>query len=65
MKEFGELYSLYYKSIYKYLFYLTGDHHLSEDLLQETFLMLLRLLVNFKADQRYLLGSILLQRMLT
>lgn len=37
MKEFGELYSLYYKSIYKYLFYLTGDHHLSEDLLQETF----------------------------
>lgn len=37
MKEFGEFYSLYYKSIYKYLFYLTGDHHLSEDLLQETF----------------------------
>lgn len=37
MKEFDEIYKLYSKSIYRYLLYLTGDHHLSEDLLQETF----------------------------
>ncbi|MDP4090801.1 MAG: RNA polymerase sigma factor [Bacillota bacterium] len=37
MKDFDEIYRLYSKSIYRYLLYLTGDHHLSEDLLQETF----------------------------
>lgn len=37
MKDFDEIYKLYSKSIYRYLLYLTGDHHLSEDLLQETF----------------------------
>lgn len=37
MEDFSKLYALYSKNIYKYLLYLTGNHHLAEDLLQETF----------------------------
>lgn len=52
MKEFSEFYNLYSKSIYKYLFYLTGDHHLSEDLLQETFYNAFKALEKFRGDSK-------------
>lgn len=52
MKEFDDLYSLYSKSIYKYLFYLTGDHHLSEDLLQETFFNAFKAIDKFQGKSK-------------
>ena len=52
MKEFGEFYNLYSKSIYKYLLYLTGDHHLSEDLLQETFYNAFKAIGKFKGEAK-------------
>ena len=35
---FDELYRLYNRKLLLYLYRLTGDHHVSEDLMQETFL---------------------------
>jgi RNA polymerase sigma-70 factor (ECF subfamily) len=52
MKEFDELYSLYSRSIYKYLFYLTGEHHLSEDLLQETFFNAFKAIDKFQGKSK-------------
>lgn len=37
MKEFDALYRLHSKEIFKYLFYLTNDNSLAEELVQETF----------------------------
>lgn len=37
MKEFKKLYEIYSKDLLNYLFYLTNDHSLAEELVQETF----------------------------
>lgn len=37
LKEFDALYRLHSKEIFKYLFYLTNDNSLAEELVQETF----------------------------
>ena len=40
--EIEQLYRKYHKDIFNHLFWLTRDRHLSEDLLQETFLQAIR-----------------------
>lgn len=37
MKEFKELYGLHSKDLFNYLYYLTNDSSLAEELVQETF----------------------------
>jgi RNA polymerase sigma-70 factor, ECF subfamily len=37
LDDFKELYNLYSKELYKYMYYLTHDSNLAEDLVQETF----------------------------
>jgi RNA polymerase sigma-70 factor, ECF subfamily len=37
LDDFKELYNLYSKELYKYMFYLTHDSNISEELVQETF----------------------------
>lgn len=50
MKEIEELYILYKKDIYFYLFSLTHNHTLSEDLLSETFVNAMRSIAGFKGQ---------------
>lgn len=50
MKEVDELYRLYGKDIYGYIFSLTKEKSLSEDLLQETFLQAIGGINKFNAD---------------
>ena len=50
MKEIEELYILYKKDIYFYLFSLTHNHTLSEDLLSETFINAMRSIAGFKGQ---------------
>lgn len=38
MDEFSKLYSLYYTDIYSYIFKLSKDKYISEDIVQETFI---------------------------
>lgn len=52
MEEFNEIYRLYSKGIYKYLLYLTGNHHLAEDLLQETFYNAFKGISRFKGNSK-------------
>lgn len=52
MKELNELYKLYYKKIFAYLYGLTGNRELSEDLLQETFYQVYVSIGNFRGDSK-------------
>lgn len=45
-----ELYSVYYKDVYRYLFSLCRDASLSEDLASETFLEVVKSISTFRAD---------------
>lgn len=49
-KNFEEVYNAYYKRIYFFLFRLTEDHHLSEELTQETFFRAYQSLYKFKGE---------------
>lgn len=48
MKDFKKLYRLYAKQLYNYLFYLTNDHSLTEELVQETFYQAFQSIHRFK-----------------
>lgn len=48
--EIEQLYRKYRKDIFKHLFWLTHDPHLSEDLLQETFLQAIRSIRGYRGD---------------
>ncbi|MET3698872.1 RNA polymerase sigma-70 factor [Bacillus oleivorans] len=48
MKDFRELYKLYSKQLYNYLFYLTNDRSLAEELVQETFFQAFKSIHRFK-----------------
>lgn len=48
--EIEQLYRKYHKDIFNHLFWLTHDPHLSEDLLQETFLQAIRSIWGYRGD---------------
>ncbi|MEQ6377459.1 RNA polymerase sigma factor [Bacillaceae bacterium S4-13-56] len=50
MKDFQELYRLYSKPLYNYLFYLTSDRALAEELVQETFYQAFKSIHRFKGE---------------
>lgn len=50
MKEIEKIYRLYKEDIYRYILYLTGNPHLSEDLLSETFVNAITSIKNFKGQ---------------
>ena len=45
-----EIYIKYSKKVYKYLYTLTQDHELSEELMQDTFYSALKSINNFRED---------------
>lgn len=50
MKRIEEIYILYRQDIYRYIFYLTNNPDLSEDLLSETFINAITSIKNFKGQ---------------
>ncbi len=52
MDEFKQLYIKYEKQIYKYLFYLTGDKFIAEELTQETFFQAFKSVHSFKGRSK-------------
>lgn len=50
MKKIEKIYILYKEDIYRYIFYLTNNPHLSEDLLSETFVNAITSIENFKGQ---------------
>lgn len=50
MQDLEKLYTEYFQTVYKYLFCLTHDAFLSEELTQETFYQALRTYDNFRGD---------------
>lgn len=52
MDKFMNLYNLYKNQIYKYLYYLSRDSSISEELLQETFIRVYKSISNFRGDSK-------------
>lgn len=52
MDEFKQLYEKYKNDIYKYLFYLSGDNFIAEELTQETFVAAYQSIHRFKGDSK-------------
>ncbi|MUK90639.1 sigma-70 family RNA polymerase sigma factor [Ornithinibacillus sp. L9] len=52
MDEFKQLYTKYEKQIYKYLFYLSRDKFIAEELTQETFFQVLTSIHRFKGHSK-------------
>lgn len=52
MDKFTNLYNLYKNQIYKYLYYLSGNSHIAEELLQETFIRVYKSVGSFKGQSK-------------
>ncbi|UOQ84699.1 RNA polymerase sigma factor [Gracilibacillus salinarum] len=52
MDEFKQLYIKYEKQIYRYLFYLSGNKYIAEELTQETFLRAFKSIYSFKGRSK-------------
>lgn len=50
MTDFEELYSVYFKDVFLFIYRLSGDKHLSEDITSETFLKAIKSLEGFRGD---------------
>ncbi|WP_017415808.1 RNA polymerase sigma factor [Clostridium tunisiense] len=50
MEDMEQVYLSYAQTVYKYLFYLTGDEHLSEELTQETFYQASKTINDFRGE---------------
>ena len=52
MDDFAVIYRTYSPGLYKYLYYQTGNKHLAEELLQETFFQAYKSLNRFRGDSK-------------
>ena len=50
MKDFAQVYDLYFRDVYKYTLGISRDAHLAEEITQETFFKALNSLDTFKGD---------------
>lgn len=48
--EFEQIYSAYFKSVYRYIWKLSGDEHIAEEITSETFLKVMRSIGNFRGE---------------
>ena len=48
--EFEQIYSTYFKSVYRYIWRLSGDEHIVEEITSETFLKVMKSIENFRGD---------------
>ncbi len=50
MTEFEDIYNNYFKDIFLYIFSLSGDKHIAEDITSETFMKAVKSIDNFKGN---------------
>ena len=48
--EFEQIYSIYFKSVYRYIWKLSGDEHIAEEITSETFLKVMKSIGDFRGD---------------
>lgn len=48
--EFEQIYSTYFKSVYRYIWKLSGDEHIAEEITSETFLKVMRSIGDFRGE---------------
>ncbi len=48
--EFEQIYSAYFKSVYRYIWKLSGDEHMAEEITGETFLKAMKSIGDFRGD---------------
>ena len=48
--EFEQIYSAYFKSVYRYIWKLSGDEHIAEEITSETFLKAMKSIRDFRGD---------------
>lgn len=48
--EFEQIYNAYFKSVYRYIWKLSGDEHIAEEMTSETFLKVMKSIGNFRGD---------------
>lgn len=48
--EFEQIYSAYFKSVYRYIWKLSGDEHIAEEITSETFLKVMKSIGNFRGE---------------
>ena len=48
--EFEQIYSTYFKSVYRYIWKLSGDEHIAEEITSETFLKAMKSIGDFRGD---------------
>jgi RNA polymerase sigma factor (sigma-70 family) len=52
LEDFNVIYSLYHRQLLKYLFYLSKDYGLAEELLQETFYQAMKSVHRYRGDSK-------------
>ena len=48
--EFEQIYSTYFESVYRYIWKLSGDEHIAEEITSETFLEAMKSIEDFRGD---------------
>lgn len=48
--EFEQIYRTYFKSVYRYIWKLSGDEHMAEEITSETFLKVMKSIGDFRGD---------------
>lgn len=48
--EFEQIYRTYFKSVYRYIWKLSGDEHIAEEITSETFLKVMKSIGDFRGD---------------
>lgn len=48
--EFEQIYNAYFKSVYRYIWKLSGDEHIAEEMTSETFLKVMKSIGEFRGD---------------
>ena len=48
--EFEQIYSTYFKSVYRYIWKLSGDEHIAEEITSETFLKAMKSIGDFRGE---------------
>lgn len=48
--EFEQIYSVYFKSVYRYIWKLSGDEHIAEEITSETFLKAMKSIEDFRGE---------------
>lgn len=62
MTDFNEIYSLYFRDVYKYVLSISRDEMIAEEITQETFFKALKISINLMESANFMCGYVKLQK---